>query len=115
MTRHIPVRGPFPDIADHVVEAVGIGWKATDRRRPLIAVLVAVIDREHALPAIGDRLAVHIERLAPLLADFTAAARGILPLRFGRKLVAAPLGIGSRVLVGDMHRRVIVLALDRGA
>src|SRR5262245_1294679 len=113
MARHIPVRGPLPDIADHVVETIGIWRKATDRRCPLIAILIAVIDWEDALPAIGDRLAVRVERLAPLLAYFTAAARGKFPLRLGRQLVATPFGICKRILIGDMHRRVIFLALDR--
>src|SRR5215469_7992678 len=32
-----PVRGPFPDIADHVVKAVAVWWKGLYRRGSFIA------------------------------------------------------------------------------
>src|SRR4030095_11416396 len=38
LVRLVPIRGPFPDVADHVVEPISVGWKRTDRRRPLKAI-----------------------------------------------------------------------------
>src|SRR6516165_3079770 len=61
MARPIQVTRPLPDIADHVVEAVAVRLEAADRRGPYVAVLVAVVDGEDALPAIRDRLARAIE------------------------------------------------------
>ena len=66
---------PLPDIADHVVKPVVVRPEATDRRRAGIAVLLGVVDGKDALPAIGDRLAVLIEGVAPILAAFAAASR----------------------------------------
>src|SRR5262249_1067263 len=50
MPRRPPVRGPFPDIADHVVEAVAIRRKCRDRRRARKTVLAQILGREAALP-----------------------------------------------------------------
>src|SRR4051812_48515359 len=47
-----PVRGPFPDVADHVVKPVTVGRKSRYGRGPLVAVLIEVLAREFALPGI---------------------------------------------------------------
>src|ERR1700752_537772 len=56
VARPIPIACPLPDIADHVVHAVGVRLEAADRRSPGVAVLVRVVDGEDTLPGIGDRL-----------------------------------------------------------
>ena len=83
MARHVLVVRPFPDIADHVVKAVAVRLEATDRRSAGIAILLGVVDRKDALPAIGDRLTIFIEGIAPILIAVMTAARGKFPLRLG--------------------------------
>src|SRR5262249_57877421 len=89
--------------------------EAADRRGRAVAVLVRVVDGEDALPGVGDRFAVGIEGARPVILAVASAARGEFPLRLGRQLAPAPARIGERVLVGDMHDRMIVLALNRAA
>src|SRR5688572_33415899 len=52
MTRFIPVRRPFPDVADHVVETVAVRVVRTDGRRALIAVARHVAPRKFTLPGV---------------------------------------------------------------
>src|ERR1700730_14470787 len=113
VTRPIPVARPLPDIADHVIEAVAIGLEAADRRGPGVAVLIGVVDGEDTLPGIGDGLPLGIERARPVALAVATAACGEFPLRLGRKLAPAPARVGKRILVGDMHERMIVLARNR--
>src|SRR6516225_7293293 len=115
MTRSIPIARPLPDIADHIVEAVAVRLEAADRRGPYVAVLVGVVDGEDALPGVGDRLALGIEGARPIVLAVATAARGEFPLRLGRERTPAPARIGERILVGDMHDGMIVLARDRAA
>src|SRR3546814_2514947 len=51
----VPVRRPFPDIADHVVNAVIARREGSYGRRPREAVLLEVLDREFALPGIDRK------------------------------------------------------------
>ena len=44
--RRVPVGGPFPDVADHVVEAVAVRRECSDRRGAFEAVVVTVLARE---------------------------------------------------------------------
>src|SRR5262245_19177160 len=113
MTRAIPIARPLPNVADHVVETIAVRLEAADRRGGGVAVLIGVVDGEDALPGIGDRLAVTIKRARPVVLAVAAAARGELPLRLGRKLAPAPARIGERILVGDVHDGMIVLANNR--
>src|ERR1700757_2816033 len=86
-----PVYGPFPDIADHVVDAVTVGEKGGDGRGALVSVLAQILARKNSLPGVGHVLAAGRERIAPgeLLA-VEAAARGKFPFGFGRQLLAGP-------------------------
>src|SRR5215831_18946680 len=115
MTRSIPIARPLPDIADHVVEAVTVRLEAADWRGPYVAVLVRVVDGEDALPGVGDRLALRIERARPVVLTVATAACGEFPLRLGRERTPAPARIGKRILVGDMHDGMIVLVRNRTA
>ena len=44
-----PVGGPFPDIADHVVDAVAVRRECRHRRGALKAVQIEILDRENCL------------------------------------------------------------------
>src|SRR5262249_59061911 len=61
----IPVRGPLPDIADHVVEAVAVGREGAHRGGAFVAVLAQVLPGELALPGVCHRLAVRLESIPP--------------------------------------------------
>src|SRR5215469_6731576 len=52
VARRPPVRGPLPDVADHVVQAVAIGRISGDRRRARVAVLAGVLRGEIPLPGV---------------------------------------------------------------
>src|SRR5206468_5191003 len=80
----VPVRGPFPDIADHVVNAVAVRRECRDRRGTLIAIIVPVLPRKLALPGIGLVLAVGREFAAPgIFGAIEPASRSELPFCFG--------------------------------
>src|SRR5215472_3124497 len=61
----VPVRRPLPDVADHVVQAVAVGRERADRRGPLVAVVLRVLNGELALPGVGHPAAVRIELISP--------------------------------------------------
>src|ERR1700681_3451613 len=50
--RRVPVRGPFPDIADHVVKAVAVRSKGFYRRGAVVSVEVEILQRKIALPSV---------------------------------------------------------------
>src|SRR5205823_10322640 len=93
----IPVGRPFPDIPDHVVDAVPVRRKGRDRRGAIEAVGAEVSVREIALPGVGLVPAAWCELLAPgVFGVGQAAACRKLPFRFGRKILACPTCIGER-------------------
>ena len=111
--RRVPVGGPFPDIADHVVQAVAVRRKRRHRRGALVAVLVEILARKFALPGVGHVLAAGREFIAPgELGAVEAAARGKLPFGFGRQVLAGPSRIGQRIGIRDVHDRMIVEHVD---
>src|SRR5262245_5063657 len=63
--RSVPVGGPLPDIADHVVDAVAVRPERTHRRRALVTVLVEVLAGKFTLPRIGHVHAAGREIIAP--------------------------------------------------
>ena len=94
----IPIRRPFPDIADHVVQAVAVRRERRDRRSALEAVLAKILARKFTLPGIGHMLAVGRELVAPaILGAVEAAACGEFPFGFGGQLLAGPFGVSQRV------------------
>src|SRR5262245_934310 len=112
MTGHVPVARPLPHIADHVEEPVAVRGKAAYRCGACIAVLFGVVDRENALPGIGDGLAVLVVGLAPILAIIFAAARGEFPLCLGRQIVPKPTCVSLRIFVGDVHHGMVFSTFD---
>src|SRR5215207_10432081 len=61
----VPVGRPFPDIADHVVDAMAVRRERSDRRRALEAVAVRVLPRKLTLPGVGHVTAVRRQLVAP--------------------------------------------------
>src|SRR3954452_15292497 len=115
MARPIPVARPLPHIADHVVEPVAVRLEATNRRGSGMTVLIAVVYRKETLPGICDRLALGIVSVRIIVLTVAAAARGELPLCFGRNFASTPMRIGKRILVGNMYNGVIFPARYRAA
>src|SRR5215469_12397041 len=86
-----PVGGPFPHIADHVVDAVAVRRKRRHRRGAVETVLAFVLVWEISLPGIGHVFAAGRERVAPgKLGAIEATPRGELPLGLGRQILAGP-------------------------
>src|SRR5215831_11444250 len=65
MLRRVPVGGPFPDIADHVVDPVAVGWKGGHWRCAFKAVLSGILPRELPLPGIGHMAPAEGKFIAP--------------------------------------------------
>src|SRR3954467_4866224 len=109
----VPIGRPFPDIADHVVDAMAVRRERSDRRGPLEAVAVRVLARKLALPGVGHVPAVRRQLVAPrIVGALEPAARRKLPFGFARELLAGPLGVGKRVAESDMHDGVVVERVD---
>src|SRR6266568_9661441 len=61
----VPVRRPFPDIADHVVQAVAVGREGFHRRGALVAILIEILEWKFALPGVGHMRTAGREFVAP--------------------------------------------------
>ena len=103
-----PIRGPLPDVADHVLQAERVGGELVDGVRRRVAVLGVILLGKPARPDVGPRLA----RLRhPLVAPGEEAvllpgAAGELPFRLGGESLAGPLAVGHGVVPGHVHCRV---------
>src|SRR6516164_650686 len=116
MSCYIEVRGPLPNIADHIVEAIAIWGVGADRRSLLVAVLKQVLPREFALPRVRHRLAVWLEHVTPgELRAFEPTARGELPFGLSGELFVGPSRVSHCVVIGDVYDGIIVEAFDRAA
>src|SRR6516162_4115244 len=116
MTRGVPVSGPLPDVADHVVESVAVRWIRHDGRCARVTVGPRVLVRKVPLPGVGHVPLLRREFIAPR--EFGAiepTACGEFPLGFGRQRLAGPVGIGLGVAVGDVNDRMLLEARERAA
>src|SRR6185503_3876514 len=112
----IPVRRPFPDVADHVVEAVAVGIVGTDRRRALVAVARGIAPREFTLPRVGHVPIVGKEFVAPCVVHtIKSATRGKFPLGFGWQRFPFPLRKRLGIRERDVHDGMVVSRVDRTA
>src|SRR6185436_9584205 len=110
----IPVGGPLPHVAGHVVQAVPVRRKRTDRCRPLEAVFEQVLPGKCALPVVGHRLPAGHVLVAPgKFRAFQSAARREFPLRFGGQFLACPFRIGLGIFERDVHYRMAPQSLQR--
>src|SRR3989338_2956206 len=80
----IAISGPFPEIADHVVEPVGIGREAADRGASGKAVLGGIDQWKGTLPVICRGPALIIQRGVIERLTRYPATRGIFPLGLAR-------------------------------
>ena len=114
MARVVPVRGPLPYVADHVV-AVRI--RSAERRRPerpLVSVAAEVLPRKLALPGIGHMPALAVEFVTPgVVRAVETPTGGELPLRFRRQFLARPLCVCLDIAIRDVYGRVVFQTLDR--
>src|SRR5215831_17431646 len=109
VSRGVPVGGPFPHIADHVVDAVAVWRECRDRRGALVSVELHILAGKCALPGVGHLLTAGCEFVAPgELRTVEPAASGKFPLGFGRQVLAGPFRVSHRTTVGDMHDRMII-------
>src|SRR4051812_38961261 len=109
----IPVGGPFPDVADHVVDAITVRRKRRHRRGALEPVVVGILAWEFALPGVGHVTAVWRELVTPgKFGAVEPAARGELPFGLGRQVFAGPLCIGKRIAESHVHDGMIVESVD---
>src|SRR6266851_4519927 len=109
MLLRIPVGRPFPDIPDHVVDAVAVRREGRDRRGALEAVGAQILVWEFALPGVGHVAAAWRELFAPgVFGVGQSTAGGELPFRFGWKILAGPAREGERVGIGHVYDRMIV-------
>src|SRR6266478_7034080 len=116
MLLRIPIGRPFPDIADHVVQAVAVGWKRGDGRRAFEAVGRKILKREITLPGVRHMLAARKLLVTPgEIRAIKPTARGKFPFGLGRQFLAGPFGIGFDVPIGDVDNRMVVEPADIAA
>src|SRR5262249_5722570 len=119
------ILGPFPDVAEHVVQAITVGLEAADRRGAHLAILAVVHGPAGELipgRAVGDvgELAGTRRVLAPIARRRHAGPRGVLPFRLGRQAVAfaglapEPGDVGGGVVPAGAHDRVAVGLCEAG-
>src|ERR1700722_8778670 len=96
----VPIRDPFPDIADHVekIERVMI---AAMNRRELIKPVVPFLAEE-----VGFLAAVLIVHRIDFIA--LSSSRRVFPLRFGRQSAFGPSAISARFLPRHHHPRKVI-------
>src|SRR3954471_15179264 len=61
----IPVGGPLPDVAGHVVEAETVRRERPDGGRPLVTILRQILPGKRTLPRVGLHGAARRELVAP--------------------------------------------------
>src|SRR5258705_1766178 len=80
----VPVRRPFPDIADHVVQAIAVGREGLHRRGALVAILIEILEWKFALPGVGHVRTAGREFIAPCeFGTIEPAARREFPFGLG--------------------------------
>src|SRR5215510_12231994 len=80
MFRRVPVAGPFPYVADHVVKAVAVGRKCSHRRRAFMTARTSFLVRKFALPRVRQLAVARHELIAPRkLRVLKSTTRGEFP------------------------------------
>lgn len=106
--RRKPIRAPFPDISNHIVQPELIGCECGNGRGGDIAVRRGVRPRKPALPDVAHMLIIRGQSTAPRIPVIGPCTRGVFPLCLGRQGTARPTAIGQRIKPGDMHNRMIL-------
>ena len=95
----IPVGGPLPGVAGHVVEAITIRREGFDRGEGWEAILGGVLRGKFPLPDIHHPLSAGFHFITPdILFPGQATAGGKFPLRFRGKTFPGPLGVSRGIL-----------------
>src|SRR5580704_7828629 len=95
VVRAVPVAGPLPDVAGHVVEFVSVRGELGDGREAGVAVFAGVLIREVAFMGVGHPLVIRTEVVAPdvgLAGETSAGCE--LPFGLGGETLACPLRVG---------------------
>src|SRR6185436_13719368 len=87
-------RGPLPDAARHVEDAVGRRARRVLAHRP----------EPERVPGVG---ALGLERVAPGIASAVGATGGLLPLGLGREALARPAAVVGRLTPAENGHRVV--------
>ena len=110
------VRRPFPDIADHVVQAKAVGGKAANGRRALPSVKQQIGIGKLPLPIIGEYGSTGRKFIAPgIVRAVQPAARCIFPFGFGRKCFTCPMWHRHDIGIADMDNRMILQTTNRAS
>src|SRR5215469_12518999 len=104
MTVAVPIACPFPDVADHVEQAVAIGWELPYRGGLLISIGEQILPRELALPCVGHLLAAGSELFSPSVScTIESTPRGKLPFHLGWQFFSYPFGICRSIFISDVN------------
>jgi hypothetical protein len=108
VTRAVPIQGPLPDIAVHVVDAVAIWRKCVHRGGSIESVGRQVYARKISLPGIRHVATGRRELARPRKFDsIQTATRREFPFGLGWQIAPPSSGIGLRVGKGHMDDRTI--------
>src|SRR6266850_3037812 len=100
----IPVRGPLPDVARHVVKSVTVRWKGSHRRRAFKPIRLQILPRKLSLPRVRHMFSARSKFIAPdKYSTFHSPACSELPLGFRRQLFLNPFCISLSIFVRDMN------------
>jgi hypothetical protein len=109
----VPIGGPLPDVADHVVNAVSVWRERLYGRWARIAILCSVLSWEFTLPSVGHVLSARRELIAPsIFSIFESTPRGKFPFYLSRQFLARPSRVGNRIRINDMHYRMVIEIVD---
>src|SRR5258708_16284993 len=110
----IPIRGPLPDIANHVVQAVRICRERVHWRSAFVTILAKVLPWKFTLPEIGHRFSAGKKFIAPwIIRAIQPAARRKFPLGFGRKRFPFPDCKSFGVTKTHMDDRMALATFER--
>ena len=112
----VPVVGPFPDVACHVVEPESVRGIGADGSGSGPSIDLGVVIGKPSLPGVRDRRRLLRVVITPREdGPVQTASRRILPLGFGRERQTAPATEGLCIAVADLYDRVILQPIDRAA
>src|SRR5580692_12895725 len=113
VVRAIPVGGPLPDVASHVVEAVAVWGELGDGGDSGETIGGGIFVGEMSLEGVGHPLSIGAEFFAPDVGlPGEATTGGKFPFGFSGEALVGPLGVGFGVWVSDLHNGIVVFALD---
>src|SRR5271156_4271598 len=103
VSRRIPIAGPLPNVAYHVVDTITVGGECGHRRGAFETILVPIAPREVALPRVRHVPPAGHEFVTPgKLGAIKSTARGKFPLSLRRQVFSGPFGVGFGVSIGNV-------------